>query len=628
MPLGAVALAALAAYANALGNPFVFDDQGTVVDNPTIRSIAGSLAGGPMQSATAGRPLVNLSFALNYAGAGTSPWVYHAWNLAVLVLCAGLLFGLVRRTLQLPDLPPALRERARGVATAVAVLWAVHPLHSETINYVTQRSESMMALAYLATLYAALRAFTNARPGRWLAASIAACAAGMACKESMATAPLVVLLYDATFISGGLGPALRRRPAFYGALAATWLVLGALVVGGPRSHSAGFSSGVSPWTYLLNQGPMIVRYLRVALVPVGLVLDYGEPRALTLGAVWPAALVVLALLVAALAAWLRWPRAAFPATTFFILLAPTSSFVPIATEVGAERRMFLPLAALLVLGCVGAARLLARAAAARQPRVGLAAAAAVAVLFVALTAQRNTEYATAISIWQTVVDRWETGRAHYNLGIELRAAGRRADAIAAFERALADTPDAHYALGFERQNDQRFDEAAEHYRTYIRLRPMDANVVRAYHQLGRTLLAQGRHEEALTAFRDVLARKPGDVDGLAGSADTLLALKRWPEAISAYQQYLAVNPGNAMARFNLGLALFEGNRYEEAASAFMAVISREPSNVAAHVNLANTFGSMGRYGEAVQAFRRAAELETDPEAKENILAVVRDLIGH
>lgn len=628
LPLGIIALAALAAYANAFGNPFVFDDQSTVVENPTIRSITDSLAGGPAQSATAGRPLVNLSFALNYAWAGTSPWVYQAWNLAVLVLCAGLLFGLVRRTLQLPDLPAALRERARGIATAVAVLWAVHPLHSETINYVTQRSESMMALAYLATLYAALRAFTGARPGRWRAASVAACAAGMACKESMATAPLVVLLYDATFISGGLGAALRRRPAYYSALAATWLLLGALIVGGPRSRSAGFSSGVSPWTYLLNQAPMIVRYLRVALVPVGLVLDYGEPKALTLAAVWPSALVVLALLLAALAAWMRWPRVAFLGTTFFVLLAPTSSFVPIATEVGAERRMFLPLAALLVLACVGAVRLLARAPAARQPRVGIAVASAAAALFVALSAYRNTEYANPISIWQTVIDRWQNGRAHYNRGIALRAAGRRAEAIAAFERALDDTPDAHYALGFERQADERYDEAAGHYREYIRLKPMDANVIRAYHQLGRAMLAQGKHEDALAAFRDLLARNPGNTDGLAGAADTLVNMKRWPEAIAAYEEYLARVPGDWKARFNLGLALAETNRHQEAAAAFNAVIASDPTNVAAYFNLGNALGSMGRFGDAVRAFQRAAELEPDPVAKENILALVRELIGH
>jgi tetratricopeptide (TPR) repeat protein len=290
--------------------------------------------------------------------------------------------------------------------------------------------------------------------------------------------------------------------------------------------------------------------------------------------------------------------------------------------------MFLPLAALVLLVAGGIVHVLERVPAAVRPRIATGATAIVALLFMGLTAQRNTEYASAISIWQTVVERWPTGRAHYNLGVELKAAGRRAEAIAAFERALRDTPDAHYALGFERQVDQRYDEAAEHYRTYIQLRPMDANVVRAYHQLGRTLQAQGRHEEALAAFGDVLKRKAGDIDGLAGTADTLMALKRWPEAITAYQQYLAVNPGNSMARFNMGLALSEVNRHEDAAAAFSAVISREPSNVAAHINLANALGSMGRYGDAVQAFRRAAELETDPAAREEILAVVRDLIGH
>ncbi len=622
-----VAGAVLAVYANAVTLPFVFDDASTIVDNPTLRSLAASLAGGPPQSATAGRPLVNLTLAVNRAISGSEPWSYHLVNALIVALCATLLLAVVRRALALPRVPATLRDRASGIALAAALLWGVHPLLSETVDYVTQRTESLMALAYLATLYAGIRAVAGDAP-RWSVAAVLACAAGMASKESMVTAPITLLLLDAVLGTGSVAESLRRRRLLYAGLAATWGLLLVLNLAGPRFRSAGFSSGVSPWTYLLNQAPMLLRYLRLAVAPTGLVLDYGVPKPLTLAQVWPAATAVLAILAGVAVAWRRWPLVGMAGTIFFLLLAPTSSLVPIATEVGAERRMFLPLAVLVVTIVAAATWALQRAAAQRASRIGPGAVAVAAVVLGGLTLQRNTEYATGTTIWQTVIDRREHGRAHYNLGIELRRIGRRADAIAAFERSVVDTPEAHYALGFERQADQQYDRAAEHYRSYIRLRPMDANVLRAYHQLGRTLMSQERFDDALAAFREVLARQPDNLDALGGTADSLLALQRWPEAITTYERYLTLNPGNTAARFNLGLALFEVDRFADSAAAFQAVLAQDPSNVGAYVNLANAVGSMGRYGDAVRALQRAAELERDPAAREAILASVRLILGH
>ena len=119
---------------------------------------------------------------------------------------------------------PALRHRAQSTRPGVRdgpSLVAVHPLNSEVVEYVTQRTESMMALCYLATLYAGNRAHGSKRPSRWYTAAVAACALGMACKESMVTAPLVVILYDRVYVSsrsgrlsgsGGVSTAPWRRP--------------------------------------------------------------------------------------------------------------------------------------------------------------------------------------------------------------------------------------------------------------------------------------------------------------------------------------------------------------------------------------------------------------------------------
>jgi hypothetical protein len=126
-----IGLAALVAYQNSLTGEFFFDDLGAIVDNPTIRHlwpIWDALSPPPTGAGVVGRPLVNLSFALNYAVGGTQVWGYHAGNLAIHVLGWLTLFGIMRRTLRLPALARWFPERQLPLALAVALLWTVHPL--------------------------------------------------------------------------------------------------------------------------------------------------------------------------------------------------------------------------------------------------------------------------------------------------------------------------------------------------------------------------------------------------------------------------------------------------------------------------------------------------------------------
>ena len=153
--------AILAAYHNSFSGPFVFDDSAAIVGNPTIRHLSalGEVLSPPREGGqtVGGRPVVNLSLAVNYALGGTEVRGYHVFNLGVHALGALLLFGVARRTL----LQPALRERfgpaATPLALAVAGLWAVHPLQTESVTYTIQRAESLMGLWYLLTLYGFIR---------------------------------------------------------------------------------------------------------------------------------------------------------------------------------------------------------------------------------------------------------------------------------------------------------------------------------------------------------------------------------------------------------------------------------------------------------------------------------------
>jgi hypothetical protein len=172
-----IVLAALAVYYNSFSGPFVLDDPLAITENPTIRHF-GSALSPPIDSTAGGRPVVNLTFVLNYALGGMNVWGYHAFNLLVHMLAGLTLFGIVRRTLlerptsnveyPTPKSNQSPHQIRRAIfqglssadttlqALAVAVIWIVHPLQTEAVTYISQRAESLMGLFYLLTLYCKL----------------------------------------------------------------------------------------------------------------------------------------------------------------------------------------------------------------------------------------------------------------------------------------------------------------------------------------------------------------------------------------------------------------------------------------------------------------------------------------
>src|SRR4051812_4137843 len=156
-------------YANALTGPFVLDDQDTVVMNQQIRQLAPSVVLFPaLELPVAGRPVVNVSFAINYALGGLNVVGYHVVNVAIHIACGLLLFGVVRRTLMMSSLRERFSGRAPDLAFAAALLWLIHPLQTDAVDYVTQRTELMLGFFYLLTLYASIR--TYAQKQWWIVA--------------------------------------------------------------------------------------------------------------------------------------------------------------------------------------------------------------------------------------------------------------------------------------------------------------------------------------------------------------------------------------------------------------------------------------------------------------------------
>jgi tetratricopeptide (TPR) repeat protein len=619
MPLlcGAViAAATLAAYARGLGGAFLYDDVDSILGNPSIRHLWGALRPPAGLTVTA-RPVLNLSFALNYAVAGTRPWGYHALNVAIHAAAALALFGVVRRTLATGPAGSRPGRQCAWMAFAAALLWALHPLQTESVAYVVQRAESLMGLFYLLTLYAFVRCASAAGPraAAWAGASVAACLLGMCTKEAMATAPLAVLLYDRTFLAGSFREAWRTRKAVHLALAACWAPLALLVAGsGGRGGTAGFASGLPWWSYLMAQPRAVALYLRLALWPHPLVGDYGRVLGSDPAATAAGAAVVLILAAATCILLRRRPAAGFLGAWFFLCLAPSSSVIPVSTEIIAEHRTYLALAAVVTAAVVALHGALAR------PRLFLAAVGVLALACGALTCRRVGVYRGPLAFWGDVVLRNPANAGAWNnLGNVLWEGGDQAGAIERYRRALALVPtyaDAHFNLGRALAAAGRLDEAVGNYEDALRYRPLDPSI---HFSLGNALAGEGRAAAAAAEFRAALRADPARADAwynlgaaLAGSGDLA-------GAADAYARAVGLRPDFADARINHGGVLAQLGRVDEAVGELNEAVRLEPAAADVHNNLGSLLAGSGRLDEARAQFEEALRLRPDyADARENL----------
>jgi protein O-mannosyl-transferase len=595
---GLIVTLAWLAYSNSFTTPFVYDDAATIRDNVTIRQLwplSRPLTPPPSANPMSGRPIVNLSLAANYRLGGLNPWGYHAANLAIHVGCAMLLLGITRRTLNLHF----SESVSLGIAIVSTAIWAVHSLNSEAVEHISARTESLMAFFYLATFYAAIRAWPS-RSRAWSVTCVVACALGMACKETTVTAPLLLVLYDRAFHSETWADTLRARRWLYTGLAATYLVFLWLNAAGPRGHSAGLVSDpgltapVSSWTYLFNQARLIPRYLRLAVWPSDLVLDYGTVPTMTLGDVAGRAAVMVVLLIIVSGLWIRKPRWGFLGIWFFVTLAPASSFVPIFTEVGAERRMYLAMMAFILTIVLGTYFVLGEARLRRAPMRMFATAIIVCAIgaLITTTRRRNAEYDSPLTLWRTNITRWPHGRAHYNLGMALNAAGYKDEGMAELRQSVSDYPEAGSVLGVQLLDQGRTAEGIDVLERFIRERPDHANVVLAHGRLGDVFFEAGQYANAISEYRAYLAQRPQFIIPWTNLGISLAATGQPAAAVTAFERAVLIEPGNGSAHRNLANALLETGDYRRAEAEAREAIRLTPGDRVAQEILALSMAAL------------------------------------
>lgn len=633
----ALALILFAVYFRVMPAPLLYDDESSIVNNPSITSLwplvgstnhRGPLSP-PPQIPTSGRPLVNLSLAVNYHFGGLNPAGYHAVNLAIHTLSAVLVALIIRHGLLLGYFGWSAGSASGALGILVALLWALHPLQTETIAYVTQRTELLVSFFYLATVYGSLRywvAFSQAGRTAWLIFSVLSCFAGMASKEVMVTAPVMVLLFDRTFVTGTFRGAVRKSWTLYLGLFASWGLLFALNITGPRSGSAGFHLNVSLLSYWIAQAKAFFLYLKLAFWPSPLLLHYQVPLTGALSTGWP--WLVLFIFVVSVSIALLWRRSiiGYAIAWIIAILSPTL-VVPIVTEVIAERRMYLPLVALVALLVLGSYQAI-QAIQIRKPSwrssIGAIQSPIVITTLIALiptmvwsllSYNRIALYRTPLTLWsQAATLAPEDFVIQYNLGHTLVQEGRPLEAAEYFRKATQLNPnyaDAYNNLGNTQKVSDHLAEAISNYEQALRIKP---DFPTAHFNLGLALEQTGRYEEAISHFQAAVTLKPDWVEAWWELGNSFVKTGRLNDAIQSYEDCLRVNPDYPQGHAKLGQALFSSGDPAKAADHIRRAVQLAPQNASFHNNLGAVLTNSGQLNEAVDEYELALRL--DPKLAE------------
>ena len=663
-PVAAIAVAytvlSLIAFGWSFGGPFDFDDVAAITKNQTIepgRVMHAPFATPPLGTATSGRPVVNLTFALNGAinrALGIDPPTglaspsaavsFRATNLLLHVATALLLFVVVRDTLTFGrqrgdsrEQNDSLSPHADKFAFVLAVLWMIHPLQTEAVNYISAENRdhrlsvlpddaprsdapSTRGRGHAVGKQVEVAARYEGCPARSLASD--GVGRSRHCRRADRIGKQGDHLHGADRGGTARSSVLRRsvgrrlsprsRLWMYVALCAAASVCVIADLRGARAETVGSGDAMSVTDYLVSQGWAIPHYLRLMLVPVGLSYDYG--RAPVVGwASWIGLAALVTLGATSVALW-RSPkhhRLAFLGTTFFLLLAPSSSFIPIRTEIAAERRVYLALAIVLALVGTMALRLL-RALRMRNhlsrpsPRTTLMAQAALgcaAIVLVAMSARRSAMYRSPLVLWMDAARRVPTNaRAFDNAGASLLRADStsfgQADAL--FLRALA--IDSTYLDSWIRRaaiamKQNRLRDAESMYLRALRISPNDSV---ATSRITKLYLAAGQPSLAIPYMKR-LAAASADPDALTDLGNAYFLLGRLDSAAVVLERAVAANPRNAGALRWLGATLLEMGRTNESIPYLEHALDADTSSALTYALLASAYGKSGRRDDAKRA---------------------------
>lgn len=613
-------------YLNSLSNEFVFDDLGLIAKRQSIRNLWNipTLLG--FHGNAAYRPLRTVSHALDYSLFGLNPAGYRTVNIALHIFNSALVFSLFRTLLG--NSRPAL---------LAAVLFAVHPVQTESVAYISGRRDLLFSLFYLLGVIWYIRYRETDQP-RYLALAGAGYLLSLLSKEMGITLPILCVCYDiirsmpagnaagpATswrLMAEGVRTALRRNSRLYAAGAGGLLLLVVyyVFIANPSQQREMYGGGL--WPTVLTSARIFAHYLKLLVFPLTLNADYSF-NAFPISHSLFEARVILAVIVLGGTWWGiyrllspdRW--AAFGGLWFFITLLPVSQIIP-HHEIVAEHYLYLPSAGVFLMGGALLERMLTRQ---RQQTAIVAAFAVLVVVLGIRTAVRNRDWQDSETLWtKTIRTAPGSARAHTNVGEIALRKGRFQEAYQEFRTALEIKPDDavnHDNLAVVLLRHGQLDEAEQHLRASLEIWP---DYPKAHVNLGLIHLNRRQLDDAAREFEIALSSKritPGFRAEILTNRGIVAALQgKLDEAEQRFADAVRIAPDSADAHANLGKAYLEKGMIQEAIARLVEAVKLRESDPRFHYFLGEAYYRQGQKELALIEVAKALSLRTDfPEAR-------------
>lgn len=568
----------LLTHGQSLRGEFLLDDTVSILENPSIRSLTslGTVIRGDKFTTVAGRPVLNLSLALNYAFGGVRPSGYHLFNYGVHTAAAFFLFCLLRRILATFTLT---KEAAVTLAFATSVLWCVHPLTINGVSYIVQRAESMTSLCYLAAMWGFVKGVQTSKQ-RWFIVSISAAWLGSLTKETIATVPATVIALDVLVMTRDWRQAFRSHWAIYFGLMSSWIPLAlCMSLSQSREGTVGFGKGISLLGHCQTQVWAVAHYLCLIAWPQPLVFDYGPEFVVTdAQQLLTAAVVLTAFLLLLLWLVIRHSPLAFPGVAFCLLLAPTSA-VPIVTQTVAEHRMYLASVCgivwivLALYWAFNRLHLFSSASLARQHFVLGMVLVPLALTLATRSIQHTKLFLTEESIWTDTLLKHPTNqRAYYTLAFnKSKSKGGSSAALRLCDQGIA----------------------------------LQGPLTRHLYEVRGTVRAELKQLElAYDDFSRAIAMNPEIIDDRYHRAAILRDLGRFDEALDDLNEARRIDPANLNTDLVLGSIHAEQGELDQALECFDRLLTKAPNHVAARRRRAALYAMLNRWTDASQEIRR------------------------
>ncbi len=562
-------LAPLFIYSDTFSYPFQFDDQWTIEQNRDIRDISDIPA---IWSTNPARFLTFFSLAVNYRLGGLDVYGYHVFNFAIHFINGLLVYWLSaslvmagRRT-GIPGL--GLPESRAGIYSLfplfVALIFAVHPIQTQAVTYIWQRTTSLAAMFYILSMILYIKsslAYQSRDDGsltlsnRYLTGSVIIAIAAMFTKQNCVTLPVAILLIEYFFICGSFR-ALREKAYRLSVFLPVMMIIPALTALDKNSelNHIGARGGniLSSYEYLLTQFDVVVMYLRLMMAPVGQCIDHDITVARSFADSAGSFAILISLL--GFSVWLfnRNRMASFGIIFMFLALSVESSFFPLE-DLSFEHRMYLPSVGLFISFAALLFAFFGKKAGYGSCKTLLAILLIISIPLAVIAKNRNYVSKSQKALWLDVVEKSPgKTRGHLNLGVFYISHGQIDKAEEQFKQAVEidnESSYAHYHLGLVEEKRGDLNKALERYRKATRLDPFFAM---AHYAAGKVYLQKKMYRPAGPYFVMAINLQPDYAEAYLKLGAVLVYSGRLDDAIRIYKNLLDLNLRNKEANYNLG----------------------------------------------------------------------------